>query len=65
MVWVSTTQMPDDPDAHGADAPTAVPTASDGSVEAYQTEEGIVLYDAGNPLAWIESQAPVRLDDAA
>lgn len=57
--------MPDDPDSPGADAPTARPTASDGDVEAYETDDGVVLYDAGNPLAWIETHAPVRLDDAA
>ena len=64
MVLVSTTQMPDDPDSRLPEAPTAVPTDPDGEVEAYDTEEGVVLYDAGNPLAWIESDAPVRLEDA-
>lgn len=57
--------MPEDPDPRGAETSTAVPTTSDGDVEAYETDDGVVLYDAGNPLAWIESRAPVRLDDAA
>lgn len=52
--------MSEDPDAGG---PTAMPTATDGEVEAYETDDGLVIYDAGNPLAWIESHAPVRLDD--
>jgi len=56
--------MADDPEVPGADAPTAVPTGSEAAVEAYQTDDGVVLYDAGNPLAWIESHAPVPLDDA-
>ncbi|MDZ7702784.1 MAG: hypothetical protein U5J98_12395 [Halobacteriales archaeon] len=55
--------MPDDPDPRLPEAPTAVPP-DHGEVEAYDTEEGVVLYDAGNPLAWIESDAPVRLEDA-
>lgn len=33
------------------------------SVEAYSTEDGTVLYDASNPLAWIESTGAVRLDE--
>lgn len=57
--------MPEDSDPGVAGPPTAVPTASDGDVETYETDDGVVLYDAGNPLAWIESRAPVRLDDAA
>ena len=65
MVLVSTTQMPDDPDPHPAEAQSDVPTNVEGAVEAYDTEEGVVLYDSGNPLAWIESDAPVRLADAS
>lgn len=56
--------MPEDPDPSAAEPSTTVPTARDGDVEAYETDDGVVLYDAGNPLAWIESRAPVRLDDA-
>ncbi len=42
------------------------PSATDAteSVEAYSTEDGTVLYDAANPLAWIESTGAVRLDEA-
>lgn len=53
-------------DAAGSTEPAnAVPTDPDDGVEAYETDEGVVLYDAANPLAWIESRAPVRLEDAA
>ena len=38
---------------------------ADGPVETYETEQGTVLYDAGNPLAWIESSVAVPLADAA
>jgi len=34
-------------------------------VETYETEGGTVLYDAGNPLAWIESTHTVPIDEAA
>lgn len=57
--------MPDDPDPRGASASPGMPTAVDADVESYETDEGVVIYDAGNPLAWIESTGPVRLDDAA
>lgn len=41
--------------------------AEDGncSVEAYETDDGTVLYDAWNPLAWIESSVTVTIDEAA
>ncbi len=32
-------------------------------VEAYDDEDGVVLYDAQNPLAWIESKRTVRIRD--
>lgn len=57
--------MPEDPDPVPDEASTDVPAATHGDVEAYETDDGVVLYDAGNPLAWIESRSPVRLDDAA
>lgn len=63
MVFVIMTHMSEDADA-GAGGSNAVRIADEGNVEAYETDGGIVLYDAGNPLAWVESRAPVRLDDA-
>lgn len=35
------------------------------TIEAYETEEGVVLYDAQNPLAWVQSSAAVTLEDTA
>lgn len=55
--------MPEDRDPGRAEPSAAVSSA--GEVELYETDSGVVLYDAGNPLAWIESRAPVRLDEAA
>jgi len=40
------------------------PTDPDEPVETYETEQGTVLYDAGNPLAWIESSVAVPIEDA-
>jgi hypothetical protein len=36
---------------------------SDGidTVEAYEVDDGTVLYDAENPLAWVESSAAVPI----
>ncbi len=33
------------------------------SVEAYREEDTVVLYDAQNPLAWVETTAAVSLAD--
>lgn len=33
------------------------------TVEAYEVDEGVVLYDAENPLAWVRTDAPVSLDE--
>lgn len=40
------------------------PTAETGfeTVESYDVDDGIVLYDAENPLAWVRTDAPLRLD---
>jgi len=32
------------------------------TVESYDVDDGIVLYDAENPLAWVRTDAPVRPD---
>lgn len=54
--------MPEDADPDVAE-PSMAPAAAD--VEAYATDDGgVVLYDSGNPLAWIETHTPIRLDDA-
>jgi hypothetical protein len=52
-------------DAERIAAPTAGPEDAIATTEAYEIDEGIVLYDAENPLAWIQSTDATRLDDAA
>jgi len=32
-------------------------------VETYETDDGIVFYDVDNPLAWLESDQVVPLDE--
>lgn len=41
-----------------ATAPDSAP------IEAYQTDDSVVLYDSRNPLAWIESTCAIVIDDA-
>ena len=40
---------------------------SDGtaSIESYETDDGVVFYDADNPLAWVETTRPLPLEDLA
>ncbi len=35
------------------------------TTEVYETDEGVVFYDAEHPLAWIQTSKTVRLTDAA
>ncbi|MFC6752550.1 DUF7331 family protein [Halorubrum tibetense] len=38
---------------------------ADAEVEAYEDDGNVVLFDAKNPLAWVEASRTVRLADAA
>ena len=33
------------------------------TTETYQTDEGTVFYDAQNPLAWLQTDDPIRLSE--
>lgn len=51
----------------GDDHPVDAPELADSDdpverVEGYQTDDGIVLYDAKNPLAWVKSTVVTSLD---
>lgn len=35
------------------------------TTESYETDEGVVFYDAENPLAWIQAEDVVDLDEVA
>lgn len=43
--------------------PTATADAVE-SIEVYQADDGIVLYDARNPLAWVQSNRSVGLEES-
>ena len=59
--------MSDHVDAGRWDSTDAARPDHDGidTVEAYHVEDGTVLYDAENPLAWVESSAAVPIRDLA
>ncbi|WP_197431282.1 hypothetical protein [Halorubrum sp. CBA1125] len=40
------------------------PAAADAEVEAYEDDGNVVLFDATNPLAWVEASRTVQLTDA-
>ena len=35
------------------------------TVESYEVDDGVVFYDAENPLAWVETTQAVALSDLA
>ncbi len=60
--------MSSDPDSERRAGPEQAPDLPDPSaglesVESYRTEDGVVLYDAENPLAWLKATCAVSVDD--
>lgn len=55
----STTDRPDPP------VPDAEPSPPTGvaTTERYEIDDGVVFYDATNPLAWLEAGHALRLAD--
>ena len=50
-------------DDHPIDVPELVdPNDAIARVEGYQTDDGVVLYDAKNPLAWVKSTVVTTLE---
>ena len=35
------------------------------SIESYETDDGVVFYDAENPLAWVETSRTLCLEELA
>lgn len=35
------------------------------TIESYETDEGVVFYDAENPLAWVETSRTLALEELA
>jgi len=44
--------------------PTTEPEGT-ATIESYETDEGVVFYDAENPLAWVEASQPIALEELA
>lgn len=57
---------PVDGESEGAAAARPEPAIGDElTTEWYETEDGFVLYDADNPLAWIQASEMVHLEEMA
>lgn len=39
--------------------------AGTATIESYETEDGVVFYDAENPLAWVETSQTLTLEELA
>jgi len=57
--------MPSDPRRDDGTHRSGSRAAADAEVEVYEDDGNVVLFDAGNPLAWVEASRTVRLSDAA
>jgi len=46
------------------DSSTTDPTdETNRTVESYETDDGVVFFDAQNPLAWVEASLTLRLSE--
>lgn len=45
--------------------PESGPVGDPGTVESYETDGGVVFFDADNPLAWMQASSAVPLKDNA
>lgn len=54
-------------EADGAEELRSEPGLSEAiqCTETYRTDEGTVFYDSRNPLAWLQTDSPVRLSEQA
>jgi len=57
----------DSGDSHEAVAVRPAPEESTGvaATDAYEVDDGVVLFDVDNPLAWVEADAAVSLSRMA
>ena len=56
--------MSSDPRSESQGARPAGRDAVDAEVEVYEDDGNVVLFDAANPLAWVEASRTIRLADA-
>ncbi|APW99470.1 hypothetical protein CHINAEXTREME_17595 [Halobiforma lacisalsi AJ5] len=62
MIDVSTRVNDDETTDRGE--PSSAPAGTE-TIESYETEDGVVFYDAENPLAWVETSRTLTLEDLA
>jgi hypothetical protein len=60
---ITRNDMVDTPQRSDGESRSADEDESVARVEAYDDEDGVVLYDAENPLAWIQATRTVRVQD--
>ncbi|WP_049925764.1 DUF7331 family protein [Halopiger goleimassiliensis] len=60
MIAVST--LDDDPDG---ERESNVDPDGIATIESYETDDGVVFYDAQNPLAWVETSRTLPLEECA
>ncbi|MDQ2049136.1 hypothetical protein RBH26_01430 [Natronolimnohabitans sp. A-GB9] len=51
-------------DTTDSSEPRSIPEGT-ATVESYETEDGVVFYDAENPLAWVETSRTLTLAELA
>ncbi|WP_185911684.1 DUF7331 family protein [Halonotius roseus] len=51
-------------DNHQTDSAVATEPAGVETVESYEVDGGVVLFDAENPLAWVETTEAVSVQEA-
>lgn len=66
IAWIEVTEMTDHArsgdEHHEPDTPGLPEADARDSIEAYETDEGVVFYDARNPLAWLKTTHALDLD---
>jgi hypothetical protein len=60
-------QAPPDGQSDRSDELRSAPALPDAvqTTETYETDEGTVFYDAQNPLAWVQTDTAMSLQDVA
>jgi len=51
-------------DAADRSEPSSIPEGT-ATIESYETDDGVVFYDAENPLAWVETSQTLTLEELA
>ena len=59
-----THDMPESP-APERDSTGVAPETAELTVEAYETDEGVVFYDAAAPAAWLQADETLDLEEMA